>query len=73
MGQVTIGSKKNPVYIPRNSVITMLGHTNKIPSKVTYMVEQAEHHNLPLHIIVNRCVAKIKARSVPVILVNTTT
>ena len=72
IGQVTIGSKKNPVCIPRNSVITVLGHTNKIPSKVTCLVEQAEYHNLPLGIIVNRCVAKVKARFMPIILINTT-
>ena len=35
-------------------------------------VEQAEHHNLPLGIVVNRCVAKVKSRSMPVILINTT-
>ena len=71
IGQVTIGSKKNPVFIPGNSVITLPGHTNKIPSKVTCPVEQAEHHNLPLGIIVNRCVAKTETRSVPIILINT--
>ena len=72
IGQVTVGSKNNPVCIPRNSLITVLGQTNKIPSKVTCLVEHAEHHNLPLAIIVNRCVAKTKARSVPIILINTT-
>ena len=60
IGQVTVGSKKNHVCIPRNSVITVLGHTNKIPLKVTCLVEQAEYHNLPLGIIVNRCVAITK-------------
>ena len=48
------------------------GADNKIPSKVTCLVEQAEHHNLPLGIMVNRCVAKIKARSMPIISINTT-
>ena len=38
---------------------------------MTCPVDQAEHHNLPLGIIVNRCVAKTKARSVPIILINT--
>ena len=42
----------------------MPGQTNKIPSKVTCLVEQAEHHNLPLGIIVNSCV--------PIILISTT-
>ena len=36
------------------------------------LVEQAEHHNLPLDIVVNRCVTKVKERSVSVILINTT-
>ena len=33
--------------------------------------EQAEPHNLHLGIVINRCVATTKARSVPVILINT--
>ena len=32
---------------------------------------QAEHHNQPLGIVINRCVATTKAQSVPVILINT--
>ena len=70
--QVTIGSNKNPIYIPGNSVITMLGHTTKIHPKAGCLVEQTEHHNLPQGIVVNRCVAKVKSRSVQVILINTT-
>ena len=70
--QVTIGSSKNPICIPGNSVITVLGHTTKIHPKGVFLVEQAEHHNLPQGIVVNRCVAKVKSRSVPVILTNTT-
>ena len=70
--QVTIGSRKNPICIPRNSVITVLGHTTKIHPKAVCLVEQAEHHNLPQGIVINRCVAKVKLRSVPVILINTT-
>ena len=72
IGQVTIGSRKNPICIPRNSVITVLGHTTKIQPKAVCLLEQTEHHNLPLGIVVNRCVASVKARSVPVILINTT-
>ena len=64
--------KENPVCMPRNSVINILGHTNKIPLKVTCLVEQAEHHNLPMGIIVNRCMATTKAKAVPIILINTT-
>ena len=72
IGQVTIGSKQNPVCVPGNLAITVPGKTNKIPLKITCLVEQAQHHNLPLSIVINSCVATTKARSVPVILVNTT-
>ena len=71
IGQVTTGSKQNPVCVPSNSALTVPGQTNKIPSKLTCLVEQAQHHNLPPGIVINRCVATTKARSVPVILVNT--
>ena len=50
----------------------MLGHTTKVHPKAVCLVEQAEHHNLPQGIVVNRCVATVKSRSVPVILINTT-
>ena len=72
IGQVTIGSKKNPICIPGNSSITVLGHTTKVHPKAVCLVEQAEHHNLPQGIVVNRCVATVKSRCVPVILINTT-
>ena len=72
IGQVTIGSKPNPICVPSNLAITVPGQTNKIPPKITCLFEQAQHHNLPLGIGNNRCVATTKARSVPVILVNTT-
>ena len=58
--------------VPSNSAITVLGWTNKIPSKITCLVEQAQHHNLLLGIVINRHLATTKARSVPVILINTT-
>ena len=69
--QVTIGSKKNPICIPGNSFITVPGHTTKVHPKAVCLVEQAEHHNLPQGIVVNRCVATLKSRSMPVILINT--
>ena len=72
IGQVTIGSKQNPVCVPGNSAITVPGQTSKIPPNIICLVEQAQHHNLPLGIVINRCVATTKARIVPVILVNTT-
>ena len=71
IGQVILGSKQNPVCVPGNSALIVLGQTNKIPSKLTCLVEQAQHHNLPPGIAINRCAATTKAGSVPVILINT--
>ena len=71
LGRSQLAQKQNPVCVPGNSAITVLGQTSKIPSKLTCLVEQAQHHNLPPGIMINRCMATTKARSVPVILVNT--
>ena len=71
IGQVTIGTKQQPIHIPSNSTITIPGHTSKLPSRITCLVEQVEHHNLPLGIVINQYVATPKARSIPVILINT--
>ena len=71
IGQVIIGTKQQPICIPGNSTITVPGCTNKLPPRITCLVEQAEHHNLPLGIVINRCVAIPKARSIPVIIINT--
>ena len=46
MGQVTIGSKQNPVCVPGNSAITVPGQTNKIPPNTICLIKQAQHHNL---------------------------
>ena len=54
-----------------NSSITVLGHTTKVHPKAVCLVKQAEHHNLPQGIVVNMCVATVKSRSMPVILINT--
>ena len=70
-GQVTIGTKQQPICIPGNSTITKLGCTNKLPPQFTCLVEQAEHHNLPLGIVIRWYVAMPKARSIPVIIINT--
>ena len=68
---MAIGTKQQPICIPSNSTITILGCTSKLPSRITCLVEQVEHHNLLLGIVINRCMAKPKARSIPVILINT--
>ena len=71
IGQITIGNKQQPLCIPRSLAITILGHTNKCPHGAMCLVEEVEHHNLPLGIVVNRCIAIPKSRAVPIILVNT--
>ena len=72
IGQVMVGSRNNPICIPGNSVISIPRHTTKVHPKAVCLVEQAEHHNLPQGIVVNRGVATVKSRSMLVILINTT-
>ena len=54
IGQVTIGNKQQPICIPGNATITITGCTSKLPSRITCLVEQVEHHNLLLGIVINR-------------------
>ena len=68
---MAIENKQQPICIPSNSTITIPGCTNKVPPRITCLVEQAEHHNLLLGIVINWYVAIPKARSIPVILINT--
>ena len=71
MGNVIAGSKQEPLCIPRNSTITVPGTTKRPLHGVTCLVEHAANFNLPFGIVVNRCLAHPKAKSVPVLLVNT--
>ena len=71
IGQVKIGNRQQPICIPGNSAITIPGHTNKLPPRTTHLVEQADHHNLLLGIVVNQCMAIPKARAIPIILITT--
>ena len=71
IGQVMIGTKQQPVCIPSNSTFTILGHINKLPPMIICLVEQAEHHSLLLGILINQCMAIPKARTIPIIIINT--
>ena len=71
IGQVVIGNKQQPICIPGNSTITILGCTSKVPPRITCLVEQGEHYNQPLGMVINQCMVIPKARSIPVILINT--
>ena len=70
IGQVTIGTKQQPICIPSNSTTTILGHTNKLPPRITCLVEQMEHHNLLLGTAINQCMTIPKARTIPMIIIN---
>ena len=71
LGHVATGTEQQPICISSNSTITISGCTNKLPPRMTCLVEQVEHHNLPLAIVINQCVAILKARTIPVIIINT--
>ena len=71
IGQVTIGTKQQPICIPGNSTIAIPECTNKLPPRITCLVEQAEHQNLPLGIVIYPCVAMSKARTIPDFIINT--
>ena len=66
-----IGTKQQLICIHGNSTITIPGCTNKLSPRITCLVEQVEHHNLLLGIMINQCMAILKARNIPVIIVNT--
>ena len=71
IGQVTMGNRQQPICIPGNSTITILGCANKLPPRIICLVEQVEHHNLLLGIVVNWCMAITKARAIPIIIIHT--
>ena len=72
VGIVQIDMDKEPICIPGNAMPTLLGNTSRIEKGQLYTVEQATHHNLPHGMVVNNCCVTPKARSVPLILINTT-
>ena len=71
MGKVKVGQNYQPVCIPGNSPLTVNGITTKMPYKATCLVQQAEHSNLPIGVIVHNCYVKPNKNNVPVILINT--
>ena len=71
-GTVTIGINKQPICVPGNSRITVLGKLLKLVKKGSYLVESAAYNNLPSGAVVNHSYATSKAGQVAVILINTT-
>ena len=72
VGTVTIVINKQPICVPGNSMIKVLGKLSKLVKKGLYMVELAVHNNLPCGVVVNCSYATPKAGKVAVILINTT-
>ena len=71
-GTVTIGMNKQPIFVPGNSTVTVLGKLSKLVKNGSYLVESAAYNNLPSGVVVNRSYATSKAGQVVVILINTT-
>ena len=72
VGTVTIGINNQPICVPGNSMITVLGKLLKLVKKGSYLVESAAHNNLPSGVVVNCSYATSKAGQVAVILINMT-
>ena len=71
-GTVTIGINNQPICLPGNSTITILGKLSKLVTKGSYMIKLAAYNNLPSGIVVNHSYVTPKAGQVAVILINTT-
>ena len=71
-GTVTIGINNQPICVPGNSTIMVLGKLSKLVNKGSCMVELVANNNLPSGVVVNHSYATPKARQVAVILINTT-
>ena len=69
-GCVLVGDQQQPICLPQNSIINVLGKTDKMLKHTTHLVDHANNHNLPVGIVVNQCLTHPKAKVVPVILVN---
>ena len=67
-----IDTEHQPICVPGNVTITVLGKISKINNKRSYMLGTATHANLPSGIIVNCSSDTPKSGGMSIILVNTT-
>ena len=72
IGTVKIGGKREPVNVLSNAILTMPEITSKLNTSQSYLLEQAEHHNLPNGLVVNSCYITPKVKRVSVILIKAT-
>ena len=67
-----IGTDYQPICVPGDATITILGKMSKINNKRSYILETAAHVNLPSGIVVNCHYDTPKSGRMSVVLVNTT-
>ena len=73
LGKVLIGNANEPICVPGNSSLTILGRLGKntqIPSCTLCLIDTAAVNNLPQGISVNHCLVHPRGSVVPVILMN---
>ena len=73
LGKVLIGNANQPICVPGNSALTILGRlgkNTKVPSGTSYLIDTAVMNNLLQGISVNHCLVHPNGRAVPVILMN---
>ena len=73
LGKVLIGNANEPICMPSNSALTILGRlgkNTKVPSGTPCLIDMAAVNNLPQGISVNCCLVHSKGSAVLVILMN---
>ena len=73
LGKVWISNTNQPICVPGNSALTILGRLGKntrIPSGTPCLIDTAAVNKLPQGIFVNHCLAHPKGSSVLVIVIN---
>ena len=73
LGKVLIGNATQPICVPGNSALTILGRlgkNTKVPSGIPCLIDTAAVSNLPQGISVNHCLVHPRGKMVPVILMN---
>ena len=70
-GAITIGDDNQPICVPSNTTITLLGETSELATKRLYTPELATHNNFPAGAVANRGYRMPRLGQVSVILINT--
>ena len=73
LGMVLVGNATQPICMPGNSALTILGRlgkNTKVPSGTPFLIDTAAVSNLPEGISVNHCLVHPRGKMLPVILMN---